>query len=365
MFMTKKHDSNPKTMLAGSYVGKGKVQVKEIPVPRIGPREVLIRVYTCGVCPTDLKKIDKGTLPPPLIFGHEIAGMIVKKGPKVKNWKVGQRASVYHHIPCRNCYYCKSKDYAQCHGYKKVGTTAGYLPAGGGFAEYVLVKDWVVKHGMTRIPSKVSYDEASFIEPVNTCLKGIDKLKIKKGHTVLIFGQGPVGLLLMQLAKVKGAKVIVLDPMKPRLQKAKALGAKTCLSPKHHSWIKTIGLKTLGRGVDISIVATANDKAIKDAIQATRSGGQILLFSHTQKDSYVPIDVGDLCVSDKSLLGSYSADIDLNREAAHLIFSRKINVKKLITHTFDLVDFENAIHLATHPTENSLKILIHPSPHIL
>ena len=184
----------PATMTAAVYRGQNDVRIESVPVPKIGPGEVLVRVHTCGICGTDLKKIATGSHSAPRIFGHETAGMIAAAGAGVRGFAVGDRVMAFHHIPCRDCYYCRHKVFAQCEVYKRVGCTAGFEPAGGGFAEYVRVMDWIVRGGLVKIPDDVSYEQASFIEPVNTCMKGIETLRLEPGETVLVMGQGPIGL---------------------------------------------------------------------------------------------------------------------------------------------------------------------------
>src|ERR1700756_3253800 len=195
----------PANMLAAVYRGKNDVRMETVPVPAIGAGEVLIRVHTCGICGTDLKKISTGSHSAPRIFGHETAGQIVAVGEGVSGFQIGDRAMVFHHIPCGRCYYCRHKVFAQCPMYKKVGVTAGFEPSGGGFAEYVRVMDWIVTRGLVKIPAHVSYEQASFIEPVNTCLKAIEILGLEPDETVLVIGQGPIGIILATLAARSGA----------------------------------------------------------------------------------------------------------------------------------------------------------------
>src|SRR3954463_6788959 len=180
----------PTTMKAAVYHGRDDVRLEDVAVPEIGPSEILVRVHTCGICGTDLKKIATGSHSAPRIFGHEISGMVAAVGEGVRNWKTGDRVMVFHHIPCRKCYYCRNKTFAQCKTYKKVGCTAGFEAAGGGFAEYIRVMDWIVRKGTVRIPEGTSLEQASFVEPVNTCLKGIERLAIQPDETVLVIGQG-------------------------------------------------------------------------------------------------------------------------------------------------------------------------------
>src|SRR3954463_4498120 len=124
-------------MQAAVYRGANDVRIEEVPVPEIGPNELLVKVAACGVCPTDIKKVQYATVPPPRIFGHETAGTIVKRGAKVRKFQVGERVGLHHHVPCLKCHACKHRAFAQCGEYKRTGITAGFEPAGGGFAEYV------------------------------------------------------------------------------------------------------------------------------------------------------------------------------------------------------------------------------------
>src|SRR5437588_196425 len=214
----------PATMLAAVYHGKNDVRMETVPVPSIGPGELLVRVHTCGICGTDLKKISTGSHSAPRIFGHETSGVVVATGKDVAQFQLGDRVMVFHHIPCRNCYYCRHHTFAQCETYKKVGCTAGFEPSGGGFAEYVRVMDWIVQHGTVRIPDTVSFEQACFVEPVNTCMKGSETLQLKQGETVLVIGQGPIGLILSILAQRAGASVITSDLYPQRLKIAETFG---------------------------------------------------------------------------------------------------------------------------------------------
>src|SRR4029077_20254274 len=216
--------SIPATMLAAVYRGVNDVRLETVPVPAIGPGEILVRVHTCGVCGTDLKKIATGSDSAPRIFGHETSGVVAALGLGVRKFKVGDRVMVFHHIPCRECYYCRRKTFAQCLTYKKVGCTAGFEASGGGFAEYVRVMDWIVEQGTVKIPAGVSFEQASFVEPVNTCMKGVVSLRLVPDDTVLVIGQGPIGLILSVLARRTGARVITSDLYSQRLTISKSFG---------------------------------------------------------------------------------------------------------------------------------------------
>src|SRR5579862_8759493 len=201
----------PSKMRAGVYRGPGQVATEDVALPQIGEGEVLIRVSACGICGTDLKKIQHGFLKPPQILGHEAAGTITAVGPGVRRWKEGDRVVSFHHIPCGACFYCERRLFSQCAAYKKVGLTAGFEPNGGGFAEYVRAMPWIVERGMIRVPDEISFEEATFVEPVNTCLKAVRKARVTAGETVLVIGQGPIGMLLMLLARYEGATVFESD----------------------------------------------------------------------------------------------------------------------------------------------------------
>ncbi len=349
-------------MRAAVYRGVGDVRVETVPIPEIGTRDVLLRVGACGVCGTDLKKIQYGLVPPPRIFGHETAGTVAAVGPEVADWKIGDRALVVHHVPCLrpDCYYCGRGTFAQCPVYKKTGVTAGFEPAGGGFAEYVHILDWCVTGGMTRLPDNVSFEEASFVEPLNTCLKGIESAGVQPGDTVFVIGQGPIGLLFTQLAKIAGASVVVTDRFAYRREKALELGADAAFDPEDSGLSAALAKFSDGRGADAALVAVPNTQVVAGAFGAVRPGGSVLLFAQTKLDDPLTVDAGAICMQEKALIGSYSSNIRLQNRAAQLIFSRQINVRALISHRFPLTEIAQAFELATRPRENSLKIMVIP-----
>ena len=188
-------------MHAAVYKGQSVVSVEEVPIPEIGPGEILVRVEACGICHTDLKKIEYNLLAPPRIYGHETAGVVARVGQqRAEVSHPGDRVIVFHHIPCWNCFYCSRKLYAQCPVYKKVGVTAGFEPAGGGFSQYVRAMDWIVERGVEKIPDGVSFERASFVEPVNTCLKAVVQCAPQPDEVAVVIGQGPIGLIVHHAA---------------------------------------------------------------------------------------------------------------------------------------------------------------------
>jgi len=347
-------------MRAAVYRGKNRVGLETVPIPEVGVGEILLRVEACGVCGTDIKKIEHGLVPPPRIFGHETAGTVVRAGSGVTKFAPGDRVAVHHHIPCRRCFYCGKQLYSQCEFYRRTGTTAGFEPAGGGFAEYVRVMDWIVEDGTVRIPDPVTFEEASFLEPLNTCLRALETADLKSGEVVAILGQGPIGLLLLQAASGAGAQVIGLDLLDTRLEISRQLGARLALNPDRTNLEREIGALTGDRGADLAIVATASSQAVGSAQRLVRRGGRVLLFAQTIPGETIPVDVSQICVEEKKLIGSYSASIELQAKAAELIFSRTVKVAGLVTHRFGLDQVSEAIHLAAHPSPDSLKVMIRP-----
>lgn len=351
----------PYTMLAAVYRGKDKVVPERLPIPTIGPKEVLIKIEACGICGTDLKKIHFGLVEPPRIFGHEMAGRIVKIGEEVEGWEVGERVAVVHHVPClcSDCPYCRRRAFAQCPVYKQTGTTAGYEPAGGGFAQFVRVMERCVKHGMIRLPSSVTAEEAAFIEPLNTCLKGVRQAHIQSEDVVLILGQGPIGLLYTQLCRRVGARVHVVDPLASRRALALRLGADVAFATTEEAK-SYLTQNAPTAGADVAILAVANSNLIQAALDLVRPAGKVLLFAQTYLQDFTQIDAGAIGMLEKQLLGSYSGDITLLQETADLIFRHDIKVQPLISHRLPLSSFQEALVLASHPSENTLKVILQP-----
>ncbi len=398
-------------MRAVVYRGVNDLRVETVPVPRLGAHELLVKVAVCGVCPTDIKKIQHGSVPPPRIFGHETAGVIAKLGSGVSalGWRVGDRVALHHHVPCLDCHYCRHRAYAQCETYKRTGITAGFEPAGGGYAEYVRVMPFVLP-GVVKIPAKNSPEEGALLEPVNTVLKAVRRLNLLRGDTVLVAGQGPIGLMFTRLLQLQGVRVLATDLLASRLRLAKKFGARwTRQIKKEKLKIKnscsTFRVPHSTFPLDAAIVAVPSDAVVQQALQLVRGGGQVLLFAHTRRSSLahpmgeggpgeagpgegksapvsqpgrdgspsrpsertrgprVPtssfeLDLASVCLDEKDLLGSYSSDFTLQREVARLVFSRQLDVRRLITHRFPLEQTAAAVALAAHPTEDSLKIVV-------
>ena len=405
-------------MRAVVYRGVNDLRLETVPVPRIGANELLVKVAVCGVCPTDIKKIQHGTVPPPRIFGHETAGTIVKIGgnrmsldiPSPIGWervaagrvRVGDRVALHHHVPCLKCHFCRHASFAQCETYKRTGITAGFEPAGGGYAEFVRVMPFVLP-GVVKIPAKNSFAEGAMLEPVNTILKAVRRLNLLPGDAALVAGQGPIGLMFTKILQLQGIRVLATDLLESRLKLAKKFGARWTANPRlgrAELLLRRDARQRVPTALDAAIIAVPSDAAVTQALQLVRGGGQVLLFAHTKRGAHAPrvpflaprqklsagipvsadeqsggapdsarearalpfsLDPASICLDEKDLIGSYSSDFTLQGEVARLVFSRRLDVRPLITHTFPLSETAKAVALASRPTEDSLKIIVLPT----
>src|SRR6267378_66228 len=314
-------DVVPATMRAAVYRGVNDVRVETMPVPEIGAGEVLVKIHTCGICGTDLKKIHTGSHDAPRVFGHEMAGTIVRVGEGV----------------------------------------TGFAPSGGGFAEYIRVMDWIVRRGLVKIPDEIPFEQAAFLEPVNTCYKAIQLLNLQSDETVLVIGQGPIGILLAALARKTGATVLTSDLYSERHAIAAKFGLDHPLDARGNV-VAAAKAATEGRGADVALLAVGGDALIKVAMEAIRPGGRVVLFAQTQHGE-APFDPAAVCMDEKTLMGSYSSSVSFNEDVNRLVFDgyrTGFNLTNLISHRFSLEDAVAAIELASHPQPTSMKIVIQP-----
>jgi L-iditol 2-dehydrogenase len=358
------HDSNAPTMRAAVYRGESTVRVEEVPIPAIGSGELLVRVESCGICHTDLKKVEYDLLPPPRIYGHETAGVVVAAGDGVNKFKPGNRVVAFHHIPCGKCFYCQRRLYAQCAEYKKVGITAGFEPAGGGFAQYIRIMDWIVERGVEVIPDGVPFDTACFVEPVNTCVKAVWMADPKPGDLAVVMGQGPIGLIFTMLLKHKGIRTLATDTMAERRAMSERFGAACCLNPLTANVAEACAALTEGRGADVVFVAASAPGIVEQAVRATRPGAKVLLFAQTSDKERIELSGKDICMGERVIFGSYSADVDLQRISADLVFSGAIPVGELVSHRVGLEEISEGFNMALHPTPESLKIVVRPQGYL-
>ena len=350
----------PATMMAAVYRGRNDVRLETVPVPEIGPGELLLRVHSCGICGTDLKKIATGSHSAPRIFGHETSGVVAGIGSRVSQFELGDRVVVFHHLPCGNCFYCHHKTFAQCDTYKKVGCTAGFEPSGGGFAEYVRVMDWIVQQGTVRIAPGVSFEQACFVEPVNTCLKGIETLKLQPGETVLVIGQGPIGMILGVLAKRTGATVVTTDLYAGRLTISKQLGLVQTIDASAHRpcdssagadrrpWSRRCHFGSRGQRSDPVCHGCGASRWPGTTVCANRARG-----IHDRPGR--SLRRRENAIGFVQRFGRASGTV-----GRLFVMDQEMDLATLISHKFPLSRSIEALHLAAHPQPDSMKIVIQP-----
>jgi L-iditol 2-dehydrogenase len=348
-------------MKAQVFRGVNQLRYEDVSVPVVEPDEVLVKVEVAGLSRSDIQKICHPFYEPPRIFGEEIAGTIAAVGDGVTDWWVGQRVVVIPHIPCLRCAYCLQDQFSLCKTYAEITTTAGFIPSGGGFAEYVKVPGHIARNGgLISIPGYVSAEQASFVYGVNCCLKAIEKARISPGQIVLIVGVGGIGLLLILLAKYFGARPIATDLRPARLDKALAAGAEAVFLGNDDDLHTKVNSFSGRLGVETSLLSAPNEVAFFQALDCTRKGGKIILCSEFPNLG-IPINPNILYRRELDLMGSHGANYKLQMMAADIVFNRRINIEQFISDRFSLKDLPEAIERAKNPTVDTCKILILPN----
>jgi L-iditol 2-dehydrogenase len=338
-------------MKAAVYYSQKDIRIEEIPTPKIGRGEVLVEMKACGICGSDLMDWYLKNRAP-LVLGHEPSGVIVEKGRDVKNFDVGDRVFVHHHVACLKCHYCTHGDYTLCEQFHNTNIIPG------GFAEYFKVPAPNLNLDTLKIPDGISFDEATLIEPVGCCLRAIKKCGIQKGDSVAIIGAGATGIIHTVLAKVFGAgKVVVSDLIDFRLRAAQKFGANVVVNPLNTSLKEVVKAETDGRGVDLAIVTAPSLEAYKAGLGVCRKGGKLCVFAPTEPGKFLEISPKELFFNELQIIPSYSTSHVETREALELIKSEKIRVRELITHRYSLLDAAKAFKTALEDKE-SLKIVV-------
>jgi len=338
-------------MKVAMYYSLDDVRIEEMPTPEIGPEEILVEMKACGICGSDLMGwyLENRA---PLVLGHEPAGIVVKTGDKVENFKLGERVFVHHHVACLTCHHCLRGDYTMC---EKFGQTHIHP---GGFAEYFKVPAPNLQIDTLKIPDKVSFEEATLIEPVACCVRALKKCNIQPGDTVVIIGAGPSGIIHTTLSRSLGAsQIIVSDLVNYRLEAARRFGADLAINPRSESLVKKVEEVTNGMGADIVIVTAPNIKAFSEGIHVCRKGGTVCLFAPTSPNDYVNVSPHKLFFSEIKIIPSYSTSHIETRTALKLISSGRIKAKELVTHRFPLNRIEDAFKTAAKSKE-CLKVVV-------
>jgi L-iditol 2-dehydrogenase len=316
--------------------------------------DILVKMKACGICGSDLEKIYGQYGMTSARLGHEPSGIVLAIGNKVKGIKIGDRVFVHHHVSCNSCHYCRHGNNTMCEYYQK----SNIDPCG--FSDKFIVPAWNVERGgVLRLPDRLTYEQASLIEPLACCLRALHKIPFQKGDDLVIFGAGPAGIMLLTLAKLAGAgKIFVVDINHFRLEFSRKFNSDTYfLNAQTENYSKIIKDNTKNRGVDVSIVATSSLTALSNAFEITRKGGYIILFGVPSKDSQFPLEASKLYSNELSIIPSYAASELETNEALNLLAERKINLDFLITHKYTLEQSPNAFFCA-HLAKDCMKVII-------
>jgi L-iditol 2-dehydrogenase len=329
------------------------VRVEERPVPRIGPGELLVRIIASGICGSDVMewyRLDRT----PLILGHEIAGEVVGVGEGVKIYKVGDRVAVAHHVPCNTCRYCLSGNHTVCDTLRRTNFDPG------GFAEYVRLPAINVNRGVFPLTDDMSFEEATFIEPLACVLRGQRRANLHPGQSLLVIGSGISGLLHVQLAKALGAgRIVAVDINDYRLKAAKKFGADAVINADEFSPDR---MREVNGGwlADLVIVCTGAVTAVNQALATVERGGTVLFFAPTAPGITIPISINDLFWrTDITLTTSYAGSPADYAAALQLIQAQRLPVREMITHRLGLAETGLGFRLVAEAKE-SLKVIIEP-----
>ncbi len=340
-------------MRVAMYYSNNDIRIEEKPKPKIGPGELLIRVEASGICGSDVMewyRINRT----PLVLGHEIAGTIEELGEGVKIYKKGDRVACAHHVPCGRCHYCLAGHETVCDTLRKTNFDPG------GFCEYLRLPKINVDYGVLPLPDSVSFEEATFIEPLACVIRGQRLAGMKPGISILVVGSGIAGLLHIHLARVRGAsRIISTDISDYRLRLAKQFGADISINAKEYS-AEMLRSLNQGRLADLVIVTAGSPSAIEQALGSVERGGTILFFAPTEKDRKIPLPFNDLFWrTEISLTSSYAGSPSDYKEALGLIISRKLDVSGMITHRLSLSETGRGFKLVVEAQE-SIKVIIYP-----
>jgi L-iditol 2-dehydrogenase len=338
-------------MKAAVYYSQEDIRIEDFPIPKLDENEVLVEMKACGVCGSDLMDWYLKSRAP-LVLGHEPAGVVKMKGGKVRDFKVGDRVFVHHHVACLRCHYCKHGDYTLCEQFHDTNIKPG------GFAEYFKVPFKNLQLDTLVLPETVTFEEATLIEPVGCCLRAIRKGNVQAGDSVAVIGAGATGIIHVGLSKIyEAAKTIVSDLLDYRLRMAKRFGADVVVNAEREDLNSIVKTETGGMGVDVAVVTAPSLEAYKSAMRICRKGGRLIVFAPTIPGKHLEVSPEELFFSELQIIPSYSTSHVEIREALDLIASGRLNVKELITHRFKLVDTAKAFGTASESKE-SLKVIV-------
>ena len=324
---------------AAVYYGPNDIRAEDVPRPEIGPGELLVKVAGCGLCGSDIVKIRYETVKPPAVFGHEVVGEVAEVGAGVAGFTIGDRVVVAHHVPCYACHYCQHQSYSMCRIFK----ASNIYP--GGFAEYVRVPGRNVMHSVFHIPSHLSYEAASFTEPIACCLRAIKRSRTQPLDSMLVVGLGSIGLLMVQLARLYGCRAFGVDVVPERVQMAQEMGAEQAWDASSTSVCQLLGEATEGRGADVVMLTAGTTQSLAQALELVRDGGTVNMFAGAPLGARLDLDINDFYHRELTLLSSYSPSSVELYEALGLLAAGRIEVSRLLTHRLPLQSLGEAVRL--------------------
>ncbi len=329
------------------------ISIKDSEKPSLESGEILVQMQACGICGSDLEKVFGQYGQPSMRLGHEPAGIVLEVGSNVTDFKKGDRVFTHHHVPCYDCHLCNHGNETMCPKYYETNLS----PCG--LSEEYVVPAWNVSHGgVLKISDSMSFEEAAMIEPLACCVRAWDKFSYQENDSAAIFGVGPTGMMHVMLAHAKKfSKIFCLDVNDFRLDFAKKFNITESINSSDDSRKKKILDKTDGRGVDVAIVATSSLKALEDAIDLVRKGGAVMMFGVPSKGATMDLDMSKIYSKEITLVTSYAASDQDTKSALQLIESSQIDVKQLITHTYNIDDTQKAFDHA-RSGDNAMKIII-------
>ncbi len=325
------------------------IRIEEVPTPKPGPNEMLIKVMSCGICGSDI--VEWYRLPrAPLVLGHEIGAEVVEVGEALKKFKPGDRVFIAPKVPCMKCDYCQKGHYPVC------STIQDRLP--GGFAEYILVPQALIEHGTYRLPDNITYDQSTFIEPLACVVRAQRLAGLNENQTVLVRGSGMSGLLHVKLARAKKGRILATDINPRRLEIAAALGAEVTLDAADNVAQHLVAEN--GHKVDVVILCTSAMSAVEQAWECVDKGGVIVFFTVPGPDKDVTIPIHAFWTREIRVLTSYFCGPPDITDAINLIETRTITVDDMITHQLPLKDIAAGFQLVMDGRE-SIKVIIKPN----
>lgn len=326
--------------------------------PKVGDGDILLQMKKAAICGTDLRILEgkktKGVRYPSVI-GHEICGVIAEVGKAVEGFCVGDKIAVANVIPCHACNSCLNGRENACLRRKAIG-----YEFDGGFAEYVRIPQIAIESGnLVKLPAHVSFAEGALIEPLACCVRGLRNAGTGFNDTVLIVGAGPIGLMHLQLAKIAGArKVIVSEPIASRREKAEKLGADFVVDPASENLQDIVMRETDGLGMDVIVVAIGVPKIVNSTLKLCRRGGTVNLFAGFAGTGECTIEVNTIHYGEINVNGSTAYKRQDYYDAAQMVINRKINLEEIVTHTFKIEAFQKAYEICK--SGEGLKVLIEP-----